>query len=110
MECATNVGMGVRAPPKVVDVQVDIPPAIATSTLDDLELQKFVEGQRNQNTKKKTKGDVSKWYRWCQTVGENRKIEYLPHDELDRLLGHFFVKIRKVNGTEYEPDSLTSFQ
>ncbi len=54
-ECATSVGVGVRAPPKAVDVQVATPPAIATSTLDDLEMQKFVEDQRNQYMKRRQK-------------------------------------------------------
>ena len=37
-------------------------------------------------------------------------MEDLPPEELDRLLGHFFVSIRKNDGSIYEPDTLTSFQ
>ena len=65
------------------------------ATLQDDELQAFVEDQRNKNTKKKTKSDLGKWYRWCQSVGENRKLDELPHEDLDRLLGHFFMKVCK---------------
>lgn len=81
----------------------------AVATLNDVELQEFVEDQRNKNTKKKTKSDLSKWYTWCKSVGEERKLEELPHEDLDRLLGHFFMKVRKEDGSLYEPDTLTSF-
>jgi len=72
------------------------------ATLQDDELQAFVEDQRNENTK--TKGDLGKWYRWCQLVGQNRRLDELPHEDLDCLLGHF-MKIRKDDGTLYEPES-----
>ena len=34
----------------------------------------------------------------------------IPLGELDRLLGHFYVKVRKANRENYEPDSLTALQ
>ena len=95
------MGVGVQAPPAVTAAAT--PPAMAT--LQDDELQAFVEDQCNENTKK-TKSDLGKWYRWCQSVGENRRLDELPHEDLDRLLGHFFMKVRKNDGTLYEPDSL----
>ena len=97
----TEVGVGVQAPPAVTAAAT--PPAMAT--LQDDELQAFVEDQRNKNTKKKTKSDLGKWYRWCQSVGENRRLDEFPHEDLDRLLGHFFMKVRKDDGTSYEPES-----
>ena len=30
--------------------------------------------------------------------------------ELNRLVGHFFVSLKKKNGEDYEPNSLTAFQ
>ena len=78
--------------------------------LDDEELERFVEEQKNENTKRKTKSDLKKWDEWCLSVGETRPIGEIPPVELDRLLGHFYCKIRKSDGTLYEPDSITSFQ
>ena len=78
--------------------------------LDDNELERFVDKQRNQNTKRKTKSDMKKWTEWCKSVGEKRNIGNIPEAELDRLLGHFFCKVRKENGELYEPDTLTAFQ
>ncbi len=78
--------------------------------LDDEELEMFVDQQKNCNTKKKTISDLRKWYGWCESVGECRKIGKIPPTELDRLLGHFFCKVRKSDDSLYEPDTLTSFQ
>ena len=44
--------------------------------------------------------------RWCDNAGESRKIEYIPAGELNGL----FLEIRKKNGENYEPASLTAFQ
>ncbi len=66
--------------------------------------------KKNCNTKKKTISDLRKWYGWCESVGECRKIGKIPPTELDRLLGHFFCKVRKSDDSLYEPDTLTSFQ
>ena len=37
-------------------------------------------------------------------------MKNVPADVLDQLLGKFFKDVRKQNGGEYEPDSLSSFQ
>ena len=37
-------------------------------------------------------------------------MKNVPADALDKLLGKFFKDVRKQNGGEYEPDSLSSFQ
>ena len=37
-------------------------------------------------------------------------MEDISPEELNSLLAHFFIKIRKLNGEEFEPGTLTSFQ
>ena len=54
--------------------------------------------------------DIKKWYQWCAEHNEQRKLDDLSPDELDRLLGHFYVTVRKADGTVYEPDTLSAFQ
>ena len=78
--------------------------------LDDAELEDLVERQKNVNTKRKTASDLKKWYSWCIEVNERRKLEEIPPKELDRLLSHFYCKVRKNDGSTYEPDTLTGFQ
>ena len=78
--------------------------------LNDDEVKEFIESNKAKNTVKKTKSDLNGWYRWSEAAGETRKLEDIPVDKLNRLLSHFFVSVRKRNGEEYEPVSLTAFQ
>ena len=48
--------------------------------------------------------------RFCATINETREPETLTAAELDKLLSKFFKDVKKENGEEYEPSSLTSFQ
>ena len=41
---------------------------------------------------------------------KNVQILNLPSEELDHLLGKFFQDVRKINGEEYEPSTLTELQ
>ncbi len=66
--------------------------------------------QKNINTKRKTASDLKTWYKWCKSIKEERLIEDIPPVELDRLLGHFYCKIRRTDGNFYEPDTLICFQ
>ena len=34
----------------------------------------------------------------------------LPHEELNRVHAHFFIKVRKLKGEEFESGTLISFQ
>lgn len=88
----------------------NIPPVKETAKLNEVEIRAFLEENENKNTAKKTRTDLNIWKRWCASVGESRPIEDIPPEELDSLLSHFFIKIRKLDGEEFEPGSLTSFQ
>ena len=52
--------------------------------------------------------DIKKWYAWCAEHNELRTLEDLPPQDLDRLLGHFFVTIRKADGTSLTPSQVSS--
>ena len=62
--------------------------------LDD-EISTFIEENRNKNTVKKTRADLNTFQRLAKTVNETRTIEKIPPTELNNLLTHFVVKIRK---------------
>ena len=55
-----------------------------------------------------TQSDLNVFYRWAKTVKETRTIENIPEQELDKVLAHSFLNVRKTNGDEYEPDTLAS--
>ena len=78
------------------------------SHLDD-DISSFIEQNRNVNTTKKTKTDLNVWKRWCQSVKETRSLEDIPPEELDNVSSHFFIKVRKINGEDFEPGTPTQF-
>ena len=77
---------------------------------DSQELDDFISAQKSSNTVKKTKSDMRALKRFCATINETRELETMTAKELDKLLSRLFKDIRKENGEEYEPSSLTSFQ
>ena len=68
--------------------------------LDDEDISTFIE--ENRKKKKHRKKDES----WL--FSESRTIDKIPPTELNNLLTHFVVKIRKQNGEEFEPDTLAA--
>ena len=63
---------------------------------------------RPESTAKKTKYDLNVWNRYLDTINESRQIENIPPVELNVLLCRFFMDIKKKDGKQYEPTSLTS--
>jgi len=50
-------------------------------------------------------------FRYIKSIGmRNESIESLPASDLDHLLSKFLMNIRKKNGEEYEPDTISGFQ
>ena len=74
---------------------------------DEVEIEKFLQEQKSENTQYKTKSDLNAWKKFCESLKESRAIENIPANELDLLLSKFFISVRKQNGTEYEPTTKT---
>ena len=70
----------------------------------------FIEQQQARSTTEKTKSDLKIWGKFCHQRNEFRKIEAIPWVELNLLLCAFFKDVRKKNGDEYEPGTLTCLQ
>ena len=86
----------------------NISPAEEASSKDEVEIEKFLQEQKSKNTQYKS--DLKAWKKFCESQKESRAIENIPANELDLLLCKFFISVRKQNGTEYEPGTLSSFQ
>ena len=69
--------------------------------LDNTEISSFTEENRNRNTTKTMKTYLNVWTHWCNSINERRPMQDTPPEELNSLLAHFFIKVRKVNG-EFE--------
>ena len=81
--------------------------------ITDEELNEFIEGRQNPNTKKKTAYDVELFKRFIQTstpgLLDSTFLHELSPQVLNDLLSKFIFGVRKKNGSEYEPTSLRGF-
>ncbi|XP_019616227.1 PREDICTED: LOW QUALITY PROTEIN: uncharacterized protein KIAA1958-like [Branchiostoma belcheri] len=84
--------------------------AIVFQDYDYTESSSYIDQQKNYNTKKKTASDARQFVLWLEAHGDKRRLEDILPEELDGLLGSFFLGIKKDSGEDYEPDSLTSKQ
>jgi len=81
-------------------------------TFREAELYRYIEGQENKNTRRKIDGSVRRFQTWItetQSSSPNPELHKYPPQELNRLLGTFLMSIRKPNGQNYEPDTLTGY-
>ncbi|XP_031421053.1 uncharacterized protein LOC105908810 isoform X5 [Clupea harengus] len=75
------------------------------------EIEDFIKEQKSANTARKTTSDLKTLKRYLQSINKGQiEMVNLPAPELDHLLAKFFKDVHKVNGDEYEPDSVSSFQ
>ncbi|CAH3136817.1 unnamed protein product, partial [Porites lobata] len=74
------------------------------------QIEKFLQEQKSKKTQYKTKSDLNAWKKFCESLKDSRAIENIPANELYLLLSKFFISVRKQNGTEYEPGTLSGFQ
>lgn len=71
----------------------------------------FVNSMKNKNTAKKTATTTRQFRKWLEKAPryEGREIETIEPYELDNYIGSFLLSMRKADGSEYEPDTLTSY-
>ena len=74
------------------------------------EFHEYILQQKPGNTKVKTQSDMKARKRFCVRENENRELCDIPEEELNLLLCKFFKRLKKLDGTEYEPGILTFFQ
>ena len=58
---------------------------------------------------KKTKYDMSVFFKFLREVGETREVKNIPSSQLDKFLCNFYISVRRKDKNEYEPDTLFSF-
>ncbi len=69
----------------------------------------FINGKKKKNTVKSTNRDVNNFQRWLQdNKCETRAMSTMSASELNEYLAMYFISVRRKDGTEYEPSSLTS--
>ena len=77
----------------------------------DIHLLEYIESKTNKNTKRKMDQCVRRFREFFveSPHRETRDIGDIPAKTLDVLIGEFLIDLKKPDGSDYEPDSLTSF-
>lgn len=75
------------------------------------QIDQFIKGQKARNTMKKTRSDLNVFQRYLEIINERDiEISALPLQRLERLLCKFFMNVKKQDGSDYEPSTLSSYQ
>ena len=73
------------------------------------DVKEFIDGKRKKNTMQATNRDVTNVHRWLlESKMELRSITEIPSLELNAYISMYLISVRKQDGTEYEPSTLTS--
>ena len=75
-------------------------------SFDGKDVEAFIEEEQNENTKRKTKNDITLLNAFLQGENESRRLEEIPPQDLDSYLSRFLLSVRKQNSDEYEPTTL----
>ena len=67
----------------------NLSPAEEDTSKDEVEIEKVLQEQKSKSTQYKTESDLNAWKKFCESQKES---------------------VRKQDGTEYEPGTLSSFQ
>ena len=67
-------------------------------SLVDSSVEEFIDGQENENTKKKTKHDVDLFHEFLVLKGETRQMDELTPQELNKFLSEFLITVGKKRG------------
>ena len=92
---------------------VCVKPASAFNKVDFSQAGKsvdeFILGQRNKNTVSATTADVNTFTKYLRKLGESRNTEDIQFQELNLLLSKFVIEVRRGDGANFEPDTLSSY-
>ena len=66
----------------------------------DSSVEEFIDGQENENTKKRTKHDVALFHEFLVLKGEMRQMDELTHQELNEFRSEFLITFRKKEDNE----------
>ena len=74
-------------------------------------IKDYINSKRNKNTVKKTDLCYKRFRDWLVAPPreETRNLLDIPPSAMDRYVAGFLIEIKKPNGDDYEPDTLTSF-
>ena len=72
----------------------------------DKPIEEYITDQENKNTRAKTQRDVKLLAAFLLEKNEQRKIEEIQPEELNRYVSEFILSVKRKDGQDYEPSSL----
>ena len=90
----------------------NLSPAEEATSKDEVEIGKSLQAQNSENTQYKTKSDLNTWKKFCESLKESieQLKTYLPEWARPSFVHFFLISVRKQDGSEYEPCTLSGFQ
>lgn len=79
------------------------------SLKSDRELHDYVKSMTSSSTAKKTAQVTRRFKEWIFSEKGNVEIEEISPEKLNNYIGNFLLSAKKVDSTEYEPDTLTGY-
>ena len=71
----------------------------------DKPIEEYITDQENKNTRAKTQRDVKLLTTFLLEKNEQRKIEEIQPEELNRYVSEFIVSVKRKDGQDYGPSS-----
>ena len=75
-----------------------------TGTNEDL--KHLIQNNSNLNTKRTTSTWLRRYEKWAEHKSVQMDFADVPKEELNRVLQQFYAELVKIDGKEYEPESL----
>ena len=72
----------------------------------DKPIEEYITNQENKNTRAKTQRDVKLLTAFLLEKNEQRKIEEIQPEELNRHVSEFILSVKRKDGQDNEPSSL----
>ena len=79
--------------------------------VNDSDIDNFLNENENENTIKKTNQDLKTVRQYLTAkLNENRPLSSIPPTELCTILCKFVIGVRKIDGSEYEPNTIAGIR
>ena len=80
------------------------------ASLDDEDKENLLDGIDSKNTKRQTNTAVNIFREYLTEKGLSSDFETLSDDELDKILGNFYLEMRTKNGELYKKTTMNSYR
>ena len=80
------------------------------SQYSEKDYDSYILAQKSKRTVYKDTTDNNRYKEFCLSLSETREIKNIPAEVLNQILCNFFMTVKRKDGKEYKPSSLSSIQ